>query len=115
MLATLLVTCKDAYAASVTADTMVAQCDIFDIGKTPGYRRLNYLRNINGFTAHWLFLFDCCAELLLHSGQPTTTEQALRYIFIEHFEAQGEDESIQAFFARLQVAYMVKRCLRCDD
>ena len=105
MLATLLVTCKDAYAASVTADTMVAQCDLCDIAKTPGYKRLNYLTNITGFTAHWLFLFDCCAELLLHTDQPTTTEQALCYISPEHFEAQGEDESMQAFFARLQVAY----------
>ena len=50
MLATLLVTCKDAYAASVTADTMVAQCDVFDIGKTPGYRRLIELPREH----HWL-------------------------------------------------------------
>ena len=74
MLATLLVTCMDAHAASVTADMMLAQCDVFDIGTTSCYKRLNYLGNIPGFTAHWLFLFDCCAELLLHSSQPTTTE-----------------------------------------
>ena len=138
MLATLLVTCKDAYAASVTADTMVAQCDLYDIAKTPGYKRLNYLTNITGFTAHWLFLFDCCAELLhtmrllvaappFLNKQPVASQSCFCTPISRPLQRRRFATSRQSTSRRRERTSrcrrssqgcrspMARRCLRCDD
>ena len=101
----LMQACSDSYAVTVTSNTMMYQCAETDMTKTHGYRRLNWRSNVDFFASHWLFLFECATELLVQTPEAPTVAHALMYINSSHFEKQQEGETMQDFFARLQLAY----------
>ena len=102
--------CKNAYATQAATTYMSTALTLQDISKSPGYRRLHYVTNLDLFCDHWRFLFQCTCELLMQGIQNETPQTALKLISKEHFQPQQPGESTQKFFARFTMAYS-----KCND
>lgn len=70
-----------------------------------GWKRLNPRSNTAHFCSHWATLWECACLILTVTTTPLTPSIALRVISSEGFAAQGEQESMKDFFARLRVSY----------
>jgi len=79
---------------------------------TPGYARLNYLTNIEGFLSQWTTLFQCVCESLIRSTPELDAPAVLKTVTVDntdHDLVQQPNERVQLFASRHVTALKTAR------
>ena len=99
--------CRDPSSAPSTFVDLSASFLLSSIQSTAGFRRLNPDEpgNEDLWAEHWLFMWTCVCDVVQHSTERNTVEDALQLLSPSVFEAQAETESCRDFFSRISMAH----------
>lgn len=99
--------CSSPYQNLHTAVNFSTGFQLSSLASQPGYERLNPLTpgNVDFFSHHWTFLWQCACAVLQQTTKVRSYDDAIKRISLDHFPAQGDDETMGAFFSRLLTAY----------